>query len=162
MTVSAKLNWMAYSKLPWRPLLGHQAWSWTTLRRGNVFYYVYKLFFIFVTFLTFFNFYFNVFTSMGKSTLGGPKKSLRDDLWSQIFYFNHWVRSQYRIISRQTCRCGQRGILLRMRRSCLQADRWRSSATRGTSACSRRCDRRDACTSSCRNSLSAAPHKHHM
>jgi len=22
---------------PWRPFLGHQAWSWTTLRRGNVF-----------------------------------------------------------------------------------------------------------------------------
>ena len=36
---------MAYSELPWRPLLGHQAWSWTTLRRGNVFYYVYKRFF---------------------------------------------------------------------------------------------------------------------
>jgi len=28
---------MAYSELPWRPFLGHQAWSWTTLRRGNVF-----------------------------------------------------------------------------------------------------------------------------
>ena len=35
---------MAYSELPWRPFLGHQAWSWTTLRRGNVFYYVYKRF----------------------------------------------------------------------------------------------------------------------
>jgi len=45
-TVSAKLNWMAYSELPWRPFPGHQAWSWTTLRRGNVFYYVnYKRFF---------------------------------------------------------------------------------------------------------------------
>jgi len=40
---------MTYSELPW-PFLGHQAWSWTTLR-GNVFYYVYKrFFFIFVTF----------------------------------------------------------------------------------------------------------------
>jgi len=29
--------WMAYSELPWRPFLGHQAWSWTTLRRANVF-----------------------------------------------------------------------------------------------------------------------------
>ena len=28
---------MAYSELHWRPFLGHQAWSWTTLRRGNVF-----------------------------------------------------------------------------------------------------------------------------
>ena len=40
---------MAYSELPWRPFLGHQALSWTTLRRGNVFCYVYKRgFFIFV------------------------------------------------------------------------------------------------------------------
>ena len=38
--------WMAYSELPGRPFLGHQAWSWTTLRRGNVFYYVYKRFFL--------------------------------------------------------------------------------------------------------------------
>ena len=38
---------MAYSDLPWRPFLGHQAWSWITLRRGNVFYYVYKRFFYF-------------------------------------------------------------------------------------------------------------------
>jgi len=36
-TVSVKLNRMAYSELPWRPFLGHQAWSWTTVRRGNVF-----------------------------------------------------------------------------------------------------------------------------
>ena len=35
-TVSAKLNWMAYSEFPWRPFLGHQARSWTTLRSGNV------------------------------------------------------------------------------------------------------------------------------
>ena len=35
--VSAKLNWMAYSELPWKSFLGHQAWSWTTLRTGNVF-----------------------------------------------------------------------------------------------------------------------------
>jgi len=33
-----------YSELPWRPFLGHQAWSWTTARRGNVFCYVYKRF----------------------------------------------------------------------------------------------------------------------
>jgi len=54
-------------ELPWRPFLGHQAWSWSTLR-GNVFYYVYKRFFIFVTFLrfvTFFYFYLNVFLHMG-------------------------------------------------------------------------------------------------
>jgi len=29
---------------PWRAFLRHPAWSWTTLRRGNVFYYVCKLF----------------------------------------------------------------------------------------------------------------------
>ena len=55
---------MAYSELPWRPFLGHQAWSWTTLRRCDVFYYVYKLFFYFchvLHFLTFFYFYLNVF-----------------------------------------------------------------------------------------------------
>ena len=45
---------------PWRPFLGHQAWSWTTLRRGNVFYYVYKLFY-FCHVFTFLNFYLNVF-----------------------------------------------------------------------------------------------------
>jgi len=48
--------WMAYSELPWRPFLGHQAWSWITLRRGNVF--------IFVTFFMFswrLYFYLNVF-----------------------------------------------------------------------------------------------------
>ena len=61
---------MAYSDLPWRPFLGHQAWSWTrpALRRGNVFYYVYKRFFNFChvfTFLTFFKFLFErFFTSM--------------------------------------------------------------------------------------------------
>ena len=50
---------MAYSKLPWRPFLGHQAWSWTTLRRGNVFYYAYKRFLnCFVTFLRFLTFLF--------------------------------------------------------------------------------------------------------
>jgi len=52
---------------PWRPFLGHQARSWTTLRRGNVFYYVYKRFFYFChvfTFLTFFYFCLNVFTSI--------------------------------------------------------------------------------------------------
>jgi len=49
-------------ELPWRPFLGHQAWSWITLRRGNVFYYVYKRVFIFVMFLRFNVFLF--FTSM--------------------------------------------------------------------------------------------------
>ena len=49
---------MAYSELPWRPFLGHQAWSWTTLRRGNVFYYVYKGFFYFCRFFTFLTFLF--------------------------------------------------------------------------------------------------------
>ena len=28
---------MAYSELPWRPFLGHLAWSWTTLRRVTFF-----------------------------------------------------------------------------------------------------------------------------
>ena len=61
---------MAYSELPWRPFLGHQAWIWTTLRRGNVFYYVYKRFFnfchvTFFTFSTFLKFLFErFFTSM--------------------------------------------------------------------------------------------------
>ena len=41
---------MAYSELPRRPFLGHQAWSWTTLRRSNVFYYIYKRFFTLLTF----------------------------------------------------------------------------------------------------------------
>jgi len=56
-TVSAKLNWMAYSELPWKSFLGHQAWSWTTLRRGNVFLLRLQTFFlIFVTFfITFTN-----------------------------------------------------------------------------------------------------------
>ena len=45
---------MAYSELPWRPFLGHQAWSWTTLRRGNVFLLRLQTFFlIFVTFFAF-------------------------------------------------------------------------------------------------------------
>ena len=55
---------MAYSELPWRPFLGHQAWSWTTLRRGNVLITFTNVFLIFVTFFTFFNvfyFYLNVF-----------------------------------------------------------------------------------------------------
>jgi len=50
---------MAYSELPWRPFLGHQAGSWTTLRRGNVFLLRLQTFFFkflsrFFTFLTFF------------------------------------------------------------------------------------------------------------
>jgi len=55
---------MAYSELPWRPFLGHQAWSWTTPRRGNVLYYVYKRLFYFChvfTFLTFLKFLFERF-----------------------------------------------------------------------------------------------------
>jgi len=59
--------WMAYSELPWRPFLVHQAWSWTILRRGNVFYYVYKrILFLsrFLTFLTLFIFIWTFFTSM--------------------------------------------------------------------------------------------------
>jgi len=59
---------MAYSELPRRPFLGQQAWSWTTLRRDNVFYYVYKRFFYFChvfTFLMFLKFLFErFFTSM--------------------------------------------------------------------------------------------------
>ena len=60
-TVSVKLNWMAYSELPWRPFLGHQAWKWTTLRRCNVFYYVYKRFFYFCHVFTFFNIFLFLF-----------------------------------------------------------------------------------------------------
>ena len=48
----------------WRPFLGHQAWSWTTLRKRNVFYNVYKRFFYFChVFYVFdvFYFYLNVF-----------------------------------------------------------------------------------------------------
>jgi len=49
---------------PWREFLRHPAWSWTTLRRGNVFYYVCKLFeYILLRFYVFnvFYFYLNVF-----------------------------------------------------------------------------------------------------
>ena len=53
---------MAYSELPWRPCLGHQAWSWTTLRRSNVFYYVYKRFFYFCHVFTFFNVFIFIWT----------------------------------------------------------------------------------------------------
>ena len=48
---------------PWRPFLGHQAWSWTTLKIANVFL-LRLTFFIFVTlftFLTFFKFIFELF-----------------------------------------------------------------------------------------------------
>jgi len=57
---------MAYSELPWRPFLGHQAWSWTTLRRGNVFYYVYKGFLFLSRFYVFtvFIFIWTFFTYM--------------------------------------------------------------------------------------------------
>ena len=49
--------------LPWRPFLGHRTWSWTTLTRADVFYYVYKRFFIYVTFLALFNvFYIFIWT----------------------------------------------------------------------------------------------------
>jgi len=56
---------MAYSKLPWRPLFGHQAWSWTTLRTcffitfTNVFYFCHVLRF------NVFYFYLNVFYIYG-------------------------------------------------------------------------------------------------
>ena len=52
---------MVYSKLPWRPFLRHQAWSWTTLRRGNVFLLRLQTFFIFVTFLHFLTFFLFLF-----------------------------------------------------------------------------------------------------
>ena len=57
---------MAYSELPWRPFLGHQAWSWTTLRRGNVFITFTNVFIFLSRFYVFnvFYFYLNVFTSM--------------------------------------------------------------------------------------------------
>ena len=46
---------------PWRPFLGHQPWSWTTLRRDDVFYHVYKRFFyfchVFIFIWTFFYIY---------------------------------------------------------------------------------------------------------
>ena len=58
---------------PWRPFVGHPAWSWTTLRRGNVFCCVYKRFFKFLSrflrFKHFFKFLFErFFTSMLNST----------------------------------------------------------------------------------------------
>ena len=65
---------------PWSPFLGHQAWSGTTLRRGNVFYYVYKRFYL-SRFFTFFNvFYFdlNVVTSMVQTDHRLRIRSLRD------------------------------------------------------------------------------------
>jgi len=48
---------MAYSELPWKSFLGHQAWSWTTLRRGNVFLLRLQTFFLFLSrfFITFTN-----------------------------------------------------------------------------------------------------------
>jgi len=73
---------MAYSELPWRPFLVHQAWSWTTLRRGGVFYYVYKRLFLFLSrlhVLTFLNFYSNVFTSMVSMKIWRRE---RDGSWS--------------------------------------------------------------------------------
>ena len=55
------LNWMAYSELPWRPFLGHQAWGWTTLRRGNVFITFTKFFLNVCHVFNVFSFYLNVF-----------------------------------------------------------------------------------------------------
>jgi len=81
MTVSAKLNWMAYSELPWRPFLGHQVWSWTTLRRGNVFYYVYKRFFLF---LSRFLFLFERFTSMIYSMKPKKRKRTKTNIAQQL------------------------------------------------------------------------------
>ena len=60
---------MAYSELPWRPFLGHRAWSWTTLRRGKVLQTFFKFFCHVFTFLTFFYiFIWTFFTSMPKSS----------------------------------------------------------------------------------------------
>jgi len=56
---------MAYSELSWRPFSGHQAWSWTTLWRGNVFFITFtNVFFYFCHVFYVFNvfiFYLNVF-----------------------------------------------------------------------------------------------------
>ena len=49
---------MAYSELPWRPFLAHQAWSWTTLRRGNFFITFINVFFILSRFYVFWRFLF--------------------------------------------------------------------------------------------------------
>jgi len=60
---------MAYSELLWRPFLGHQAWSWTTLRKGNVFLLRLQTFFLFLSRFTFLKVFFKFlferfFTSM--------------------------------------------------------------------------------------------------
>ena len=98
MTVSAKLNWMAYSELPWRPFLGHQAWSWTTQRRGNVFCYVYKRLKKFVTFFLLFKtfyVYLNVlhlccyhwrWQQRAQAKAGGAEPPNRN-----LPYLNHWM-----------------------------------------------------------------------
>jgi len=81
---------------PWRPFLGHQAWSWTTLRRGNVFITFTNVFLLLsrFTFVTFFYFYLNVFlliwpkyvneNKLRKST-GSARKQTRSGANSQSY-----------------------------------------------------------------------------
>ena len=61
-------NTSLYSQLPRRPFLGHQAWSWTTLRRSNVFITFTNVFLKFLSRFYVFYFYLNVFTYMRHGT----------------------------------------------------------------------------------------------
>jgi len=72
----------------WRPFPWHQAWSWTTLRRGNVFYYVYKRFLkkfchVFYVFNVFY-FYLNVFLHLWWHRDHSPAVRIRADSLSGI------------------------------------------------------------------------------
>ena len=73
-----RLNWMAYSELPWRPFLGHQAWSWTTLIRGNVFFIIFTNDFYFCHV---FYFYLNVFLHL---RCAGFIASVSLDMWVPV------------------------------------------------------------------------------
>jgi len=86
---------------PWRPFLGHQAWSWTTLRRGNVFLLRLQTFvFVFVTFLTFLNFYLNVFYIYGRrrpaANVGNILLTARRSARTCTYGGTTWIRSSRR------------------------------------------------------------------
>ena len=105
---------MAYSQLPWRPFLGHQAWSWTILRRGNVFfYYVYKRFFyfchVFYVLQRFYIFYFKVFLHLyyklsGMIVIGGSSPSCWEK--PRLIY---WVRGEARMAEARGSKGRRRG-----------------------------------------------------
>ena len=82
-----------------RPYLGHQAWSWTTLRRGNVFITFTNDFYFCqgFTFLTFFLFLFErFFTSVSLSTprcaWGSVSRGSVRDSW-----YTGWVTKSKRL-----------------------------------------------------------------